>query len=166
LPTVKVEITDSSTAESGPLFLLEKDLKKKIEWPADENGSTRMKRQGQIRASGQACLSFECGIQSGILGRGEGLNLQALGGGKRLDDVDGLIDSSDFVIFVLEPFNILQGNLLAPQVPQNEIEIEEEHSQILDRVLAERSLAELLKSMGHVLGQLLRVSGDGHISSF
>jgi hypothetical protein len=94
-----------------------------------------------------------------------GSNLEAFGGGKRLDDVDRLIDPSDVVVFVLEPFKILEGNLLAPQLPENEIEIEKDHSQVLARVLTERSLAELLKSMGHVLGQLLRVSGDGHIAS-
>ena len=97
--------------------------------------------------------------------RGEELNLEAFGCGKRLDDVEGLADAADFVVFVLEAFKVLQGNLLAPQVPENEIEVKEDNSQVLDRVLTERSLAELLKSMGHVLGQLFRVSGDGHISS-
>jgi hypothetical protein len=93
------------------------------------------------------------------------LNLEAFGGGKRLDDVEGLADAADFVVFVLESFNVLQRNLLAPKFPENEVEVEEDNSQVLDRILAERSLAELLKSMGHVLGQLFRVSGDGHISS-
>ena len=84
--------------------------------------------------------------------QGWGLKLEALGGGKRLDDVDGLNDSPDFGVFVLEPFDVLQANLLAPQVPENEIEIEYEHSQVLDVVLTESSLAELLESMSHVLG--------------
>jgi len=81
-----------------------------------------------------------------------GLNLEAFGGGKRLDDVNGLIESSHIVVLVLEPFNVLQGNLFGPQLPENKIEIEENHSQVLDRILTERSLVELLKSMGHVLG--------------
>jgi hypothetical protein len=99
------------------------------------------------------------------IGRGWELNLEALGDGKRLDDVDGLIDPSEVVVFFLEPFDVLQGNLFGPQLAENEIEIEEEYSQVLDCVLSERSLAKLLKSMGHVLSYLFRVSGDGHFSS-
>ncbi len=75
-----------------------------------------------------------------------------LRGGKRLDDIDGLVDSVNSVVFVLQALNVLQRNLSAPQLPQDKIEVEKEHFQVFDGIWTERGLGELLKSIGHVLG--------------
>ncbi len=52
------------------------------------------------------------------------LNLDSLQGGVRLDRIDGLVEATDFHIFVFHGLIILQGDLSAPYLPEDEIQVE------------------------------------------
>jgi hypothetical protein len=62
--------------------------------------------------------------------RGFGLNsdFNVLEVGKGLDDVKGLVDPTDFVVLILEGFDVLQGDLFAPDLPEDKIQVEDDDS--------------------------------------
>ena len=45
---------------------------------------------------------------------------------KGLDDVEGLGDPADPVVFILEGFDVLQGDLFTPDIPEDKIKIEDD----------------------------------------
>lgn len=69
-------------------------------------------------------------LKDGVLGRSEkGLisDLDSLQGGVRLDGIDGLVEATDFDVFVFYGFIILQGNLGTPHLPEDEIQVEKKY---------------------------------------
>jgi hypothetical protein len=92
------------------------------------------------------------------------LELDASQGSERLDDTNGLVQAADFDILIFDGFNILQRNLRAAHLSEDDIQVKKEDLQILNRVSPQSSLGKLLVTLGNVISQFLRISNDGHLS--
>jgi hypothetical protein len=75
--------------------------------------------------AGAAGLGSSSGWRKGC---GRISDFYVLEAGKGLDDVEGLGDPAYLVVLILEGFDVLQGDLLAPDIPEDEIEIEDDDS--------------------------------------